>query len=62
MRIGQFLLAMSLGSVPTAFVYAAIGAGWADQPVLALVISYVLPIATLPVVALRDARHRQAVS
>jgi len=38
------------GSVPTAFVFAGIGAGWADQPVLALAISYVLPIALLPVV------------
>ncbi len=48
MPLGKFLLAMSLGSVPTAFVYAAIGAGWSDQPVLALAISYLLPIASLP--------------
>jgi hypothetical protein len=25
--------------VPTAFAFAAIGAGWADQPVLALLVS-----------------------
>lgn len=48
MPLGKFTLAMTLGSVPVAFVYAAIGAGWSDQPLLALVISYVLPIATLP--------------
>jgi uncharacterized membrane protein YdjX (TVP38/TMEM64 family) len=49
MRLGQFVLAMSLGSIPTAFVYAAIGAGWSDRPLIALVASYLLPIATLPV-------------
>jgi uncharacterized membrane protein YdjX (TVP38/TMEM64 family) len=48
MRLGEFLLAMTLGSLPTAFVYAAIGAGWSDQPLLALAMSYVLPIVTLP--------------
>ena len=41
---------MVLGSVPTAFVFAGIGAAWADQPLLALAVSYVLPIALLPVV------------
>jgi len=40
---------MVLGSVPTAFVFAGIGAGWADQPLLALAISYLLPVALLPV-------------
>lgn len=63
MRLGRFLLAMSLGSIPTAFVYAAIGAGWSDRPVLALVASYVLPIATLPVAlyAMRAiGKHRTA--
>jgi uncharacterized membrane protein YdjX (TVP38/TMEM64 family) len=45
----KFTAALALGSVPTAFVFAAIGAGWADQPILALVVSYVLPILLLPV-------------
>ena len=48
MPIGKFVAALTLGSVPTAFAFAAIGAGWADQPVLALVVSYVLPIPLLP--------------
>jgi uncharacterized membrane protein YdjX (TVP38/TMEM64 family) len=46
----KFTAALALGSVPTAFAFAAIGAGWADQPILALVVSYVLPILLLPVV------------
>jgi uncharacterized membrane protein YdjX (TVP38/TMEM64 family) len=45
----KFIAALALGSVPTAFVFAAIGAGWANQPVLALTVSYVLPIALLPI-------------
>lgn len=45
----KFIAALALGSVPTAFAFAAIGAGWADQPILALVVSYVLPILFLPV-------------
>jgi uncharacterized membrane protein YdjX (TVP38/TMEM64 family) len=45
----KFTVALVLGSVPTAFAFAAIGAGWADQPVLALVVSYVLPILLLPI-------------
>lgn len=49
MPMKKFIAAMTLGSVPAAFVFAAIGAGWADQPVLALVASYVLPIALMPV-------------
>ena len=49
MPLGKFIAALTLGSVPTAFVFAAIGAGWADQPILALVASYVLPILLLPV-------------
>ena len=49
MPIRTFVAALTLGSVPTAFAFAAIGAGWADQPVLALVVSYVLPILLLPV-------------
>lgn len=46
---GRFIAALVIGSVPTAFVFAAIGAGWADQPILALGVSYVLPILLLPI-------------
>jgi uncharacterized membrane protein YdjX (TVP38/TMEM64 family) len=49
MPIRKFTAALTVGSVPTAFAFAAIGAGWADQPVLALVVSYVLPILLLPI-------------
>jgi uncharacterized membrane protein YdjX (TVP38/TMEM64 family) len=49
MPIRKFAAALTLGSLPTAFVFAAIGAGWADQPILALVTSYVLPILLLPI-------------
>jgi uncharacterized membrane protein YdjX (TVP38/TMEM64 family) len=48
MPLRQFTAALAVGSVPTAFAFAAIGAGWADQPILALVVSYVLPILLLP--------------
>lgn len=47
--MGRFTAALTIGSVPTAFVFAAIGAGWADQPILALGVSYVLSILLLPV-------------
>jgi uncharacterized membrane protein YdjX (TVP38/TMEM64 family) len=50
MPLRKFIAALTIGSVPAAFVFAAIGAGWADQPVLALVVSYVLPIVLLPAV------------
>lgn len=49
MPMGKFIAALTIGSVPTAFVFAAIGAGWASQPILALAVSYVLPILVLPV-------------
>jgi len=49
MSMGQFIAALTIGSVPTAFVFAAIGAGWADQPIMALAASYVLPILLLPI-------------
>jgi uncharacterized membrane protein YdjX (TVP38/TMEM64 family) len=49
MPLRKFTAAMTIGSVPTAFAFAAIGAGWADQPILALAVSYVLPILLLPV-------------
>jgi uncharacterized membrane protein YdjX (TVP38/TMEM64 family) len=49
MPIKSFTAALTIGCVPTAFVFAAIGAGWADQPILALGVSYLLPILLLPV-------------
>jgi uncharacterized membrane protein YdjX (TVP38/TMEM64 family) len=49
MPMRTFTTALTIGSVPTAFAFAAIGAGWADQPVLALAVSYVLPILLLPI-------------
>jgi len=49
MRMGKFTVALTVGSIPTAFAFAAIGAGWADQPILALVVSYVLPVLLLPI-------------
>jgi uncharacterized membrane protein YdjX (TVP38/TMEM64 family) len=49
MPMRKFIAALTIGSAPTAFVFAAIGAGWADQPILALVLSYALPILLLPV-------------
>jgi uncharacterized membrane protein YdjX (TVP38/TMEM64 family) len=45
----KFTAALAVGSLPTAFAFAAIGAGWADQPILALMVSYVLPILLLPI-------------
>ena len=49
MPVRQFIIALTIGGVPTAFVFAAIGAGWADQPIVALVVSYVIPILLLPI-------------
>jgi uncharacterized membrane protein YdjX (TVP38/TMEM64 family) len=49
MPLRKFVAALTIGSVTTAFAFAAIGAGWADQPILALVVSYVLPILLLPI-------------
>lgn len=49
MPMRKFTAALTIGSVPTAFAFAAIGAGWADQPILALTVSYVLPILLLPI-------------
>jgi uncharacterized membrane protein YdjX (TVP38/TMEM64 family) len=49
MPVRKFTMALTVGSVPTAFAFAAIGAGWADQPILALIVSYILPILLLPV-------------
>jgi uncharacterized membrane protein YdjX (TVP38/TMEM64 family) len=49
MPMRKFTMALTVGSVPTAFAFAAIGAGWADQPILALIVSYVLPMLLLPI-------------
>jgi uncharacterized membrane protein YdjX (TVP38/TMEM64 family) len=48
MRASRLLVASSLGSVPTAFAFAAIGAGWDEEPALALAVSYLLPIPLVP--------------
>ena len=50
MPMRKLIPALTIGSVPTAFVFATIGAGWADQPILALFVSYALPILLLPIV------------
>lgn len=50
MPMAKFTAALTVGSVPVAFAFAAIGAGWADEPIIALGASYVLPIALLPIV------------
>jgi uncharacterized membrane protein YdjX (TVP38/TMEM64 family) len=49
MPMPKFTAALIVGSVPTAFAFAAIGAGWADRPMLALAVSYVLPVLLLPI-------------
>jgi uncharacterized membrane protein YdjX (TVP38/TMEM64 family) len=49
MSMRKFAAALTVGSLPTAFAFAAIGAGWADQPIVALTVSYVLPIFLLPI-------------
>jgi uncharacterized membrane protein YdjX (TVP38/TMEM64 family) len=49
MPVRPFTVALTIGGVPTAFAFAAIGAGWADQPIVALVVSYLLPILLLPI-------------
>jgi uncharacterized membrane protein YdjX (TVP38/TMEM64 family) len=49
MPMREFIAALTIGSVPTAFVFAAIGAGWASQPIVALGVSFVLPVLLLPI-------------
>jgi uncharacterized membrane protein YdjX (TVP38/TMEM64 family) len=49
MPMRKFTTALTIGSVPAAFTFAAIGAGWADQPILALAVSYVVPTLLLPI-------------
>jgi uncharacterized membrane protein YdjX (TVP38/TMEM64 family) len=50
MPMRKLTTSLVIGSVPTAFAFAAIGAGWAKQPMLALLVSYGLPILLLPIV------------
>jgi uncharacterized membrane protein YdjX (TVP38/TMEM64 family) len=50
MPVRTFLVSLGSGSISTALLYAGIGAGWARDPLLALAISYLLPIALLPAV------------
>jgi protein-S-isoprenylcysteine O-methyltransferase Ste14 len=47
MPMKKFAGALTIGSVPTAFAFAAIGAGWADQPIVALGVSFVLSVLLL---------------
>ena len=58
MPMREFTAALTIGSVPTAFAFAAIGAGWADQPIVALAVSYVLPILLLPIALYLMRRRR----
>ena len=50
MPLRKFTVALTVGSVPTAFAFAALGANWVDQPIAVLAVSYVLPIFLLPIV------------
>lgn len=49
MPLGRSVTALTVGSAPTAFMFAAIGAGGADQPVTVLIASHVLSILLLPI-------------
>lgn len=48
MKTKRFVIALSCGSVPTGFVYAAIGAAGFERPVLTLLICVFLPILLWP--------------
>lgn len=48
MRWDRFILAVTLGSVPMGFAYAALGAGWSDRPLVAMGAAWVLPVLLLP--------------
>ena len=50
MPVKTFLVSLGSGSISTALLYAGIGAGWDRDPLLALAISYLLPIASLSAV------------
>lgn len=45
----KFIAALTTGSVPIAFLFAGVGAGWAERPIVALGVSFVLPILLLPI-------------
>ena len=49
MRVREVFVALMLGSVPTAFAFSEIGAGWSEQPALAISLSYFLPIPLVPI-------------
>ena len=49
MPMQEVAAALAIGSVPTAFAFAAIGAGWSDQPALALTVTYLLPVLLVPI-------------
>ena len=49
MPMRKFAAALTIGSVPAAFAFAAIGDGWAHQPIAALTVSHVLSILLLPI-------------
>lgn len=61
MPVRTFLVSLGLGSASTALLYAGIGAGWARDPFLALAISYLLPIVSLPAVLYLTHRRKGGV-
>ncbi|HZA75099.1 MAG TPA: VTT domain-containing protein [Acidimicrobiales bacterium] len=60
MPLRTFLLSLSAGSFPAALLFAGIGAGWSRDPILALAISYALPILLLPLALLPMQRSGRA--
>jgi uncharacterized membrane protein YdjX (TVP38/TMEM64 family) len=58
MPVKTFLVSLASGSISTALLYAGIGADWARDPLLALAISYLLPIASLAAVLYLTRRRR----
>jgi uncharacterized membrane protein YdjX (TVP38/TMEM64 family) len=54
----KFAAALALGSVPIAFLYAGMGAAWADRPLLVLFASWALPALCLPAVLYLLGRRR----
>ena len=61
MPVRTFLVSLGLGSLSTALLYAGIGAGWARDPLVALAISYLLPIVSLSAVLYLTHRRRAGV-
>ncbi|MGH9230403.1 MAG: TVP38/TMEM64 family protein [Acidimicrobiales bacterium] len=60
MPLRTVLLSLSAGSLPASLLFAGIGAGWSRDPILALAISYVLPILLLPLALLPMQRGGRA--